>query len=52
MTDLQVKNNESSLVTTQEVQCRMLPLRNQNVIIDRDVAALYGVETKRINEAV
>lgn len=52
MTDLQVKNNESSLVTTQEVQCRMFPLRNQNVIIDRDVAALYGVETKRINEAV
>lgn len=52
MTDLQIKNNESSLVTTQEVQCRMLPLRNQNVIIDRDVAALYGVETKRINEAV
>lgn len=51
MTDLQ-KNNESSLVTTQEVQCRMIPLRNQNVIIDRDVAALYGVETKRINEAV
>lgn len=52
MTDLRNKNNESSLVTTQEVQCRMLPLRNQNVIIDRDVAALYGVETKRINEAV
>ena len=30
----------------------MLPVRGQQVLIDRDVAALYGVETKRINEAV
>jgi hypothetical protein len=27
-------------------------LRNQQVILDCDVAELYGVETKRINEAV
>ena len=27
-------------------------VRNQQVIIDADVAKLYGVETKRINEAV
>lgn len=41
-----------TLVTTKEVKACMLPVRGQHVLIDRDVAALYGVETKRINEAV
>jgi len=27
------------------VQSRMLTIRNQQVLLDRDVAALYGVET-------
>ena len=27
-------------------------LRGQRVILDRDLAALYGVTTKRLNEAV
>uniref|UniRef100_UPI003873C4D8 ORF6N domain-containing protein n=1 Tax=Streptococcus salivarius TaxID=1304 RepID=UPI003873C4D8 len=27
-------------------------MRGEKVLIDRDVAKLYGVETKRINEAV
>jgi hypothetical protein len=27
-------------------------IQNQNVILDSDVAELYGVETKRVNEAV
>lgn len=35
-----------------EVQEKILFLRNQEVILDADVAQLYGVETKRINEAV
>ena len=35
-----------------EVENKMITLRNQQVIIDADVANLYGVETKRINEAV
>lgn len=42
----------TALVTTKEVEACMLPIRGQQVLIDRDVAALYGVETKRINEAV
>lgn len=37
---------------TQRDQQYILSLRGQQVIIDADVAALYGVETKRINEAV
>ena len=39
-------------VTTQDVEARMIVLRNQPVLIDADVAELYGVETKRVNEAV
>lgn len=36
----------------EQVQKKIVILRNQKVIIDADVAELYGVETKRINEAV
>ena len=35
-----------------QVQDKIIDIRDQNVIIDADVAELYGVETKRINEAV
>ena len=35
-----------------EVESKIITLRNQQVILDSDVAELYGVETKRINEAV
>jgi hypothetical protein len=34
------------------VEEKIIELRNKHVIIDSDVAKLYGVETKRINEAV
>lgn len=34
------------------VEEKIIEIRNQHVIIDTDVAQLYGVETKRINEAV
>ena len=30
----------------------MLTIRNQQVLLDRDIAALYGVETKALNQAV
>ena len=39
-------------ITTKDVEARMLHLRGKLVLIDRDVAALYGVETKRVIEAV
>ena len=44
--------NEIQVVTTQEVEGLVIELRGQKVLLDRDVAALYGVETKRVNEAV
>ena len=36
----------------EEVESRLMAIRDQRVLIDADVAELYGVETKRINEAV
>lgn len=41
------------LVTLPEnIGPRLIMLRNQPVLLDRDVATIFGVETKRINEAV
>ena len=53
MSDL-VKKDENTMptITTQDVEARMIVLRKQPVLIDADVAELYGVETKRVNEAV
>ena len=36
----------------EKVENKIITLRNQQVILDCDVAELYGVQTKRINEAV
>lgn len=41
-----------TLISTGDVEKLMLSIRGKNVLLDRDVAMLYGVETKRINEAV
>ena len=30
----------------------IIVIRNEKVILDSDVAKIYGIETKRINEAV
>lgn len=35
-----------------EIQSLIYVIRGQKVMIDRDLAMLYGVETKRLNEAV
>lgn len=42
----------SSSVNIETVRSRIVVVRQQAVILDADVAALYGVETKRVNEAV
>ena len=52
MSEIVKKNTEIVPVTTKDVEARMIVLRNQPVLIDADVAELYGVETKRVNEAV
>jgi hypothetical protein len=48
-----VKNNPSNgLIPLEEVENKIVVIRKVEVIADADVAALYGVETKRVNEAV
>ena len=34
------------------IEEKLLEIRNKKVLLDRDVAHLYGIETKRVNEAV
>lgn len=41
-----------SMVEYEKVENKIISIRHHQVIIDSDVAELYGVETKRINEAV
>ena len=44
--------NEITVYGSDEIKERILTVRNQQVMIDRDLAELYGVETKRLNEQV
>ena len=40
------------LLVQGEIGSRIYTMRNEQVMIDRDLAELYGVETKRLNEQV
>jgi hypothetical protein len=42
----------SHAIQFEDLQGRIIELRGKMVLLDADVAELYGVETKRINEAV
>ncbi len=46
------KGEVQTLIPTEEVEKLMLSIRGKNVLLDRDVAALYGVETRIVNQAV
>ncbi|MBW6483934.1 MAG: ORF6N domain-containing protein [Vicingaceae bacterium] len=39
-------------VKFEHIESKVIDLRNQKVILDSDVAVLYGVQTKEINQAV
>ena len=43
---------ESQIMAIADVKARMISVRGQLVLLDRDVAVLYGVETKHVNQAV
>ena len=50
---MQMENRtEIAPIDPQDIKSRMLIIRNQAVLLDRDVAVLYGVETKVLNQAV
>lgn len=42
----------AKLVKQDEVERKIITIRGENVILDSDVAKLYGVETRDINKAV
>jgi gas vesicle protein len=52
MNNLVKKNTNMLPALMKEVENKIAVIRNQEVIADADVAELYGVETKRVNEAV
>jgi len=45
-------NKMSEIINYKEVEEKVMTIRGQSVILDKDVAELYGVETKEINQAV
>jgi hypothetical protein len=45
-------NDKSLLIQPEQIQQVILLIRGQRVMLDRDLAALYGVETKNLNKAV
>jgi hypothetical protein len=42
----------NAIIPVERVQRCILLIRNQKVILDRDLASLYGVETRDLNKAV
>ena len=51
VTNCDLLQNDEVVVTT-PVESRIMSIRGKQIMIDRDLAELYGVETKRLNEAV
>ena len=43
---------ERNLVPVEDLEARILSIRGKRVILDHDLAGLYGVTTKRLNEQV
>ena len=46
------RNDMDEIIKTDDVQNLVVKLRGQDVLLDRDVATLYGVKTKEVNQAV
>ncbi|MCX6997101.1 MAG: ORF6N domain-containing protein [Kiritimatiellaeota bacterium] len=45
-------NRQTALIQAERIEQAILLIRGQRVLLDRDLAALYGVETKNLNKAV
>lgn len=50
--EIEKKNDSLLPVLMQEVENKIVEVRGQKTLLDFQVATLYGVETKRVNEAV
>jgi hypothetical protein len=45
-------SQKKSLLPQKEIEERIFTLRSKQVMIDKDLAEMYGVETKVLNQAV
>jgi hypothetical protein len=44
--------DQKSIASVEQIESRIFLIREQKVMLDQDLAELYGVETKRLNEQV
>jgi hypothetical protein len=42
----------STIVTAKEIRAQIYTIRQQNVLLDSDLAVMYQVETRTLNQAV
>ena len=42
----------SDVAKIENLEELLIELRGENILLDADVAVIYGVETKRVNEAI
>lgn len=47
-----MKQKSSSLITVENISTKILLVRGTKVLLDRDLAQLYGVEVKVLNQSV
>ncbi len=52
MENREIKMENEVISTEDTIKSEILVIRGQQVMIDRDLAQIYGVETKRLNEQV
>ncbi|MEW6508673.1 MAG: ORF6N domain-containing protein [Bacteroidota bacterium] len=46
------QNAGKSIIPVDLIRSRILLIRNEKVLLDKDLAELYGVETRILNQAV
>lgn len=51
MNDEKQQDSKQS-VNIEDVESKIMIIRQQEVLLDRDVAEIYGVETREVNQAV
>lgn len=48
----EITNIKTDIQPMESIESRILTIRGRQVMLDRDLAELYGVETKALNQAV
>ena len=51
-TEISLMSARNAILPLERIEGAILMVRDQRVLLDRDLAALYGVETRVLNQAV